>query len=184
MRPPSYIYTYVYIYVYIYTPSILLFSISNWQSNQQHWQNVLKPPVLLINTKVKGIEKQRDEMVTKENNENVSTTLSLSLSLSLSLYIYVYIHTYIYMCVYVCLCVCVSVIHHWRIRWSSFIKLNWVGFESKTTKFRPDAITQWAIRPWVQLALRANLLQLFQFHRLFTVRFHFGYCLRKSRHLF
>ena len=33
------------------------------------------------------------------------------------------------------------------------------------TEFRSDALTVWAIRPWVQLALRANFVQLLQFHR-------------------
>ena len=44
--------------------------------------------------------------------------------------------------------------HHWRILWSSYRKLAWVGFEPTTTEFRSDALTDWAIRPWVQLALR------------------------------
>ena len=48
--------------------------------------------------------------------------------------------------------------------WSSNRKLAWVGFEHTTTEFRSDTLTNWAIRPWVQLALRANLVQLLQFH--------------------
>ena len=47
-------------------------------------------------------------------------------------------------------------IHHWKIFRSSYRKLAWVGFEPKTTEFRSDALTDWAIRPWVQLALRVN----------------------------
>ena len=47
-------------------------------------------------------------------------------------------------------------IHHWWILWSSYRKLTWVGFEPTTTEFRSDALTDWAIRSWVQLALRAN----------------------------
>ena len=47
-------------------------------------------------------------------------------------------------------------IHHWRIFRSSFRKLVWVGFEPTTTEFRSDALSDWAIRPSVQLALRAN----------------------------
>ena len=70
-------------------------------------------------------------------------------------------------------------IHHWRISWSSYRKLIWVGFEPTTTEFRSDALTDWAIRPWAQLALRANFVQLLQFHRLFSVTFHFG-CLLPS----
>ena len=48
-----------------------------------------------------------------------------------------------------------------------------VGFEPMTTEFRS-----------VQLALRANFVQLLQFHHLFSVQFHFGYCLRQSPRLF
>ena len=45
-----------------------------------------------------------------------------------------------------------------------YSKLAWVGFEPTTTEFRSDALTDWAIRPWGQLALRANFEQLLQFH--------------------
>ena len=65
-----------------------------------------------------------------------------------------YILTYIY----------IYSIHHWRIFRSSYRKLAWVGFEPTTTDFRSDALTDWSIRPWVQLALRANFLQPLQFH--------------------
>ena len=54
-------------------------------------------------------------------------------------------------------------IHHWWILWSSYRKLAWVGFELTTTKFRSDALTDWAIRPWVQLTLRGHFVQLLQF---------------------
>ena len=54
--------------------------------------------------------------------------------------------------------------HHWRIFRSSYEKLAWVGFEPTTTEFCSDALTDWATRPWVQLALRANFVQLLQFH--------------------
>ena len=40
------------------------------------------------------------------------------------------------------------------------------------------------IKIFVGIALRANFVQLLQFHCLFSVRFHFGYCLRQSPHLF
>ena len=63
-------------------------------------------------------------------------------------------------------------IHHWRIFWSSYRKLAWVGFEPTTTEFRSEALTDWAIRPWAQLALRANFEQLLQFH-LFVKCSHF-----------
>ena len=48
-------------------------------------------------------------------------------------------------------------IYHWRIPWSSYRKLAWVGFEPTTTEFHPDALTDWAIKPWVQFALRASV---------------------------
>ena len=90
------------------------------------------------------------------------------------LYIYIYIHTYIY----------IYGIHHQKILWSSYRKLAWVGFEPTTTEFRSDALIDWAITPWVQLALRPNFVQQLQFHRLFSVTFHFGCCLRQWPRLF
>ena len=75
-------------------------------------------------------------------------------------------------------------IHHWRILWSSYRKFAWVGFKPMTTEFRSDAPSDWAIRPWVQLALRANFVQLPYFHRLFSATFHFGCCLRQSSFIF
>ena len=51
-------------------------------------------------------------------------------------------------------------IHHWRTFRSSYRKLAWVGFEPTTTEFRSGPLTDWAMRPWVQLALRANFVQL------------------------
>ena len=47
---------------------------------------------------------------------------------------------------------------------SSYRKLARVGFEPTITEFRSDAQTDWAIKPWVQLALRANFVRLLQFH--------------------
>ena len=44
--------------------------------------------------------------------------------------------------------------------------LAWLRFEHTTTEFRLDALNDWAIRPWVKLALRANFVQLLQFHLL------------------
>ena len=55
-------------------------------------------------------------------------------------------------------------INHWRIFTSSYRKLAWVGFEPMTTEFCSDALTDWAIRPWVQLTLRANFVQSLLFH--------------------
>ena len=53
----------------------------------------------------------------------------------------VQLQAYIYMVLYG--------IHHWRIVWSSYRKLAWVGFEPTATEFRSDALTDWAIKPWV-----------------------------------
>ena len=68
-------------------------------------------------------------------------------------------------------------IHHWWILWSSYRKLVWVGFEPTTTEFRSDALTDWAIRPWVQLALRANFVQLLQLHIYWIFFSYFTYIL-------
>ena len=54
-------------------------------------------------------------------------------------------------------------IYHWRIFRISHRKLAWVGFELTTTEFLSDTLTSWTIRPWVQLALRANFVQPLQF---------------------
>ena len=48
-------------------------------------------------------------------------------------------------------------------------KLAWVGFEPMTTEFRSDALTDWAVWPWVQ---RSQLVKLLQFH-LFVQCWHF-----------
>ena len=47
-----------------------------------------------------------------------------------------------------------------------------MGFEPTTTEFRSDALIDCAIRTWVQHALRANQLQVFQFC-LFVQCLHF-----------
>ena len=75
-------------------------------------------------------------------------------------------------------------IHHWRIFWSSYRKMTWVGFESITTEFRSDTLTEWAMRPWVQLKFIANFLQPLQFHCVSSVRLHFSCCLCQSPRLF
>ena len=65
-------------------------------------------------------------------------------------------------------------IHDRRILWRAYGKLAWVVFEPMTSEFCSDALTDWAIRPWVKLALRANFLQLLKFHCVFSVTFDFG----------
>ena len=57
-------------------------------------------------------------------------------------------------------------------------------FEITTTEFRSATLTVWTIRPWVQLALRDYFVHLIQFHCLFSVKFHSGYCLRHSPRVF
>ena len=75
-------------------------------------------------------------------------------------------------------------IQHWKTLWSSYRKLARVGFEPTSAKFCSDALTDWAIRQQVQFALRASFVQLIQFHRLFSVTFHFVHCLHQSPRLF
>ena len=82
-------------------------------------------------------------------------------------YIYIYIYIYI---------IYIYGIHHWRIIWSSYRMLVWMGLQPTTTELGSDALTDWASTPWAQLAPRANFAQLLQFHYLFIVQFHFGYC--------
>ena len=94
------------------------------------------------------------------------------------IYIYIYIIKYVYIYTYILYTYCkyivyllhiyiymyIDGIHHWRIFKSSYRKWTWFRFESTTTEFCSEALTDWAIRPWVQLALRANFVQLLQFH--------------------
>ena len=59
-----------------------------------------------------------------------------------------------------CIIYCNIVFSTERFFWNSYRKLAWVRVEPTTTEFRSDALTDWAIMPWVQLALRANFVQL------------------------
>ena len=68
-------------------------------------------------------------------------------------------------------------VHHWTILRNSYRNLAWVGFEPTTTESYSDALTDRVIRPWVQLALRPNFVQLIQFYLLLIVWFLFGFCL-------
>ena len=72
-------------------------------------------------------------------------------------------------------------IHHWQILCSSYTELTWVGFEPATTEHhhwipfrRSNRLSHQTMS-----SLRANFVQLIQFHRLFGVRSHFG-CLPSS----
>ena len=79
------------------------------------------------------------------------------------LYIYIYIYIYIfvyYIYIYIYIYICILYIYiyiYTHILWSSNRKLAWVGFEPTTTEFRSDALTDWAIRPWPQVALLGQL---------------------------
>ena len=66
-------------------------------------------------------------------------------------------------------------IHHWMIVWSSYRKFPWVVFEPTIPEFRSDPLTDWALSPWVQLALTANFVQLLQFYLIFSIRLHFKF---------
>ena len=52
---------------------------------------------------------------------------------------------------------------------------SWLEWDSNP----PRLNSVQTLQQWVQLALRANFVQLLQFHLLFSVTFHFGYCLRQ-----
>ena len=45
-------------------------------------------------------------------------------------------------------------------------RLLWMRPEPTTTEFYSDWLTDWSIKPWVDFALRANFVQLFQLHLL------------------
>ena len=90
------------------------------------------------------------------------------ISIHLYLYIYLYIYVYIYIYIFLYIYIYINGIPHWKIFWSGYRKLARVGFEPTTIEFRSDALTDWVMRPWVQLALRANHVQLLQFHRFFS----------------
>ena len=79
------------------------------------------------------------------------------------IYIYVYIYI-IYICIYIIYIYIYILYIYIYIYIYSYIKLAWVGFKPMTTEFRSDALTDWGIRRWVQLALRDNFVQLLQFH--------------------
>ena len=99
--------------------------------------------------------------------EELPPAISIQCLVCLNKKKYIYIYIYIYG------------IHHWQILWSSYRRLAWVGVEPTAIEFCSDALTDWAIRPWDQPTLRANLVQLLQFHRLFSVTFDSAY-LRSS----
>ena len=69
-------------------------------------------------------------------------------------------------------------IYHQEFPRSSYRKLSWVGFDPATTEFHSGTLTNWTIWLWLQHAPTAKLVELVQFHSLFSIRFHFGYCLR------
>ena len=89
------------------------------------------------------------------------------------IYIYIYIYTiYIYIYIYTYTYTYIYIYSSLKDFWSSYRKLTWVRFEPTTTEFCSDALTDWDIRPWVQLALIAKFVRLLQFH-LFVQCSHF-----------
>ena len=82
--------------------------------------------------------------------------------------VYMYIYIYIYIYIYT---IYIYGINHRRIFRSSYRKTTWMGFKPMTTEFHWDALTDWAIRPWVQLAL-SQLCTALHFH-LFVQCSHF-----------
>ena len=95
------------------------------------------------------------------------------------IYIYIYIYCYILIMLLSFLLLLLYLVTSIYV-YIYIYKLAWVGFEPTTTEFRSYALSDWAIRPWVQPALRANFVQTRQFHCLFSVLFQFG-CLLSSR---
>ena len=56
-------------------------------------------------------------------------------------------------------------------------------FEPTTTEFRSEALTDWANRSWVQLALRAKFVQLLQFHLFVQCLYFISAIAFVSRHI-
>ena len=75
------------------------------------------------------------------------------------------------------------------IFWLKF-KKSILIFESATTEFGLDDLTDEAVRSWVQITVKANFLQLIQFHlivqgsRFNSTTFQFNYCLRQSSYTY
>ena len=65
----------------------------------------------------------------------------------LYIYLYIYRHTHIHR--YICMLYILE-----EIQKVGLSRIFWL----RTTKFRSVALTNWAIRPWVQLTLRANFV--------------------------
>ena len=75
-------------------------------------------------------------------------------------------------------------IHHRPILWSSYRKMAWVGLEPTTTEPPSDALKHCAIRPWIQLVLRANFVQALQYHRFVLCHVSFQSFALVSRHIY
>ena len=63
-------------------------------------------------------------------------------------------------------------INHWSIFWISYKKLAQAWFERTVTEFCADALTDRALKPWVQLILTGSFVQLLLFY-LFNQSSHF-----------
>ena len=102
-----------------------------------------------------------------ENNANLCADRAFFLNFvwlsSVHRLTYTYIHN-THMYTYTYISTCIYGIQHWRTLRSSYRKFAWVEFEPTITEFRSDDLTDWANRPWVQLALRENFVQSLQLH--------------------
>ena len=74
--------------------------------------------------------------------------------------------------------------HQRTILRSSYRGIAWVRFDPMKTEFRLVALTDWVIRPWIQLVPRDNFVQLLQFHIFFCVWLRLDYCICQSLRLF
>ena len=63
----------------------------------------------------------------------------------------------------------------WRIPWSSYKKLAWEKLQPISTYIHsiPFRCSDWAIRPWVQLATRASFVKLLWFHHFVQCQISF-----------
>ena len=96
---------------------------------------------------------------------NICIYIHIVFSLMTGMYMYIYIHTYIHIIYNIY--IYIYIYNHWRILWSSYRKLAWVGFEpTVTADFCPDALTNWVIRPSSVPTFYFN--QRFQIFSLYT----------------
>ena len=69
-------------------------------------------------------------------------------------------------------------IHHWKILWSSYVKLAQKGFEPTTTEFwRSDGLSYQAM---ISTRTQSQLCTDTPVSSFVQCQFHFGCCLRQS----